>query len=67
VILQRLQRNVEALGSKTGRLRESLYKVLSRDNYSRIVVSPTMRRVIKGMLDIDFNRRISPHEVISLL
>jgi hypothetical protein len=32
VILQRLRRNVEALGRKTGRLRESLYKVLSRDN-----------------------------------
>jgi dual specificity tyrosine-phosphorylation-regulated kinase 2/3/4 len=41
--------------------------ILSRDNYSRITVSPTMRRVIKGMLDIDFNRRISPMEVIALL
>ena len=44
-----------------------LDEVLSRDNYSRIVVSPTMRKVIKGMLDINFNRRISPQEVISLL
>jgi hypothetical protein len=26
-----------------------------------------MRKIIKGMLDIDFNRRISPQEVISLL
>lgn len=44
-----------------------LDEILDKDNYSKIVVSPTMRRIIKGMLDIDFNRRISPQEVISLL
>lgn len=32
VILGRVQRNVAALGKKTGKLYESLYKVLSQDN-----------------------------------
>jgi dual specificity tyrosine-phosphorylation-regulated kinase 2/3/4 len=44
-----------------------LDEILDKDNYSRILVSPNMRKIIKGMLDIDFNRRISPQEVISLL
>lgn len=44
-----------------------LDEIMDRDNYSRIVVSGTMRKIIKGMLDIDFNRRISPQEVIALL
>jgi hypothetical protein len=26
-----------------------------------------MRKIVKAMLDIDFNRRISPQEVITLL
>ncbi len=35
-------------------------KILEHENYSRIVLSPTMRKIVKAMLDIDFNKRISP-------
>lgn len=44
-----------------------LDEILDRENHSRIAVSPTMRGVIKAMLDIDFNRRISPAETIARL
>ena len=37
-----------------------LESILQRDNYSGIVLSPTSRKVICRMLEIDFNNRISP-------
>lgn len=34
--------------------------IIEKDNYSRIVLSSAMKKVLIGMLDIDFNKRISP-------
>jgi hypothetical protein len=37
-----------------------LDEALTNENYSKICLSPATRNVIKGMLSIDFNKRISP-------
>ena len=34
--------------------------VIEKENYSRIELSEGMRKVLKGMLDLDFTKRISP-------
>lgn len=41
--------------------------IIENENYSRIGVTAGMKRVLKGMLAIDFNERISPNEVIKIL
>lgn len=41
--------------------------MLDRENYSKICLTPATRKAIKGMLEIDFRKRISPATVISLL
>ena len=46
---------------------DKLDYIIENENYSRIGVSPGMKKVLKGMLAIDFNERISPHEVIKIL
>ena len=42
-------------------------KVIDHENYSKIELSPGMKKVLKGMLQIDFTKRISPKEVIEIL
>ena len=41
--------------------------ILENENYSKIVPSKGLKKVIKGMLEIDFSKRISPQEVIDIL
>jgi dual specificity tyrosine-phosphorylation-regulated kinase 2/3/4 len=41
--------------------------ILTRENYSGITVTPTLRTVIKAMLAVDFTQRISPQSAIALL
>ena len=42
-------------------------EVLDKENYSKICLTPATRKAIKGMLEIDFHKRISPADVITLL
>lgn len=41
--------------------------ILQRDNYSGIALSAKAREVVCRMFEIDFNKRISPQEVIEEL
>lgn len=44
-----------------------LEDILEKDNYSRINLSPNIRKTVRRMLEVDFNKRISPQEVIEIL
>lgn len=44
-----------------------LEDILEKDNYSRITLTPNIRKTVRRMLEVDFNKRISPQEVIEIL
>ena len=52
---------------KQRKIIKKIDNVIDNENYSKIVLSEGMRRVLKGMLEIDFTKRISPEEVIKIL